>query len=1073
MTKHLTTHAMPLATTEPVMREANQHLAHTIFRESQQSVYTRTDFMFALLLCAQWFACIAIVFWITPTTWAGESSRTHPHVWAAIFAGGAISLFPALMGLLRPGAKTTRYSIAIGQMLMSSLLIHLTSGRIETHFHIFGSLAFLAFYRDWRVLVPATAVVISDHFVRGLYFPESIYGALMSNGWRTLEHGGWVIFEVAFLVVASVRSERDMWEKAVVNSQLEDRVTQRTAELSKTNSALENQIAVREQADKSLATALEKQRAFFDNTLDVICSFDAAGRFVDVSPACHRVWGYRPDELIGRCFIELVVPEDVQKTLEADANIIAGEKATNFENCYQHKDGSRVNMLWTAYWSDAEQLNFCVAHNNTERKRAENEAIFNEQRYRLLIEATTAIVWNTPASGEFTTEQSRWSSFTGQSFEQLQGWGWLNAVHPDDRDETVRVWSLAVATQSIYKVEHRLQRHDGTYHYMMVRATPLIAADGAIREWIGIHTDITERKLIELELEATRDLALDSARLKSEFLANMSHEIRTPMNGVIGMTGLLLDTDLSDEQRDFTETVQASADSLLTIINDILDFSKIEAGKLQFEKIDFDLHQPVEGTIELLAERANAKNIELASLIEADVPSRLRSDPGRLRQILTNLIGNAVKFTEAGEVVVRVSKELETETHVGLRFSVRDTGIGISDEARRLLFQPFSQADGSTTRKFGGTGLGLAISKQLVEMMSGEIGVDSVPGVGSVFWFTARLEKQLSTVQFAAPEKHHLNGLRVLIVDDNKTNRKILTHQTTAWRLIPHEAESGAHALAALRGAASRNEPFDLAILDMMMPEMDGFELARAIKADPVIASVPLAMLSSYGQRGHGLAARATGISAYLTKPVKQSQLYDCLVTMMSELPTAPDATTTTTLPPKLVTKHTLAEVKPISEHKILLAEDNVVNQKVALRQLLKLGYQASVANNGREAIAAMEQTAYDIVLMDCQMPLMDGYEATAEIRRIEACTLKHTPIVAMTANALEGDREHCLAAGMDDYLSKPVKIDALQTVLDRWLIPAGAESVAAMQDPLNPNVRLSIADDEHPAELPESQTKS
>jgi CheY-like chemotaxis protein/HPt (histidine-containing phosphotransfer) domain-containing protein/anti-sigma regulatory factor (Ser/Thr protein kinase) len=502
------------------------------------------------------------------------------------------------------------------------------------------------------------------------------------------------------------------------------------------------------------------------------------------------------------------------------------------------------------------------------------------------------------------------------------------------------------------------------------------------------------------------------------------------MNGVIGMTRLLLDTPLTADQREYAEVIDQSGRALLEIINDILDFSKIEAGRVDLEHVEFDLRRAVREVLGSFAEDANAKGIELLCLIRHDVPSALRGDPGRLRQVLTNLVGNAVKFTEKGEVVLRVTLDESSEQAAVVRFEVRDTGIGIDAELKPRLFQSFVQADGSASRRYGGTGLGLAISRRLVALMGGSIDVESRRGQGSTFWFTARFARQ-AEVTPAPPPSARIAGRRVLVVDDNATNRQILRHQLGYWGLRVTAVESGPRALAQLQQAAASGTGYELAILDMKMPEMDGLELARAMKEDPALAGVRLVLLTSFGQRGHGAEAARIGIAAYLTKPVDEADLYDCLVEVLDEARRAPH----------LVTRHSLREQRPAVSAHVLVAEDNEVNQKVAAKILERLGYGVELAENGKEALAACARRRYDAVLMDGQMPGMDGYEATRRIRMRETRGARRVPIIAMTASAMKGDREKCLDAGMDDYVSKPVTPEALEAVLRKWV---GAPSAPA-----------------------------
>ena len=706
-------------------------------------------------------------------------------------------------------------------------------------------------------------------------------------------------------------------------------------------------------------------------------------------------------------------------------------------------------------WSITRLTTFAseAAEERSQTQTAERERLSRE--IRLLLDSTSGGLYGMDQQGHCTFINRAGAEMLGYQPEELIGRNLheiMHHSHPDGSPcpvATCPIFSASQIGRGCSLEDEVFWRRDGTTFLSEITSRPLYEG-GLLKGVVVTFSDITARKQIQQELMVAKELAESSARAKSEFLATMSHEIRTPMNGVIGMTGLLLDTDLTEEQREYAETVRKSGDHLLTVINDILDFSKMESGKMGLEVIDFDLRTAVAEAVDLLYSQAFSKGVNLSSLIHAAVPSTLRGDPGRLRQVLINLMGNGIKFTQQGDVTLSITLLEHIDADVMLRFEVHDNGIGLSHEAQGRLFQSFSQADNSMARRFGGTGLGLAICKQLVELMGGQVGVESQLGKGSIFWFTARFAtRRQAPVSTRAKASKELQGLRLCIVDDNPINRRMLEIYSNQWGMSCLIAEDGHRALAMMRAAAEEGRACTFAIIDMLMPDITGLELAVAIKADPLLASTKLVLLTSRGQRGDAKAAHEAGYAAYLPKPVQAPQLYECLVAVHT--PSTPDAASDNRSAveaqrPALVTRHSLAEQSAQAAERILVAEDNLVNQKVTVRMLEKLGYRADLVANGLEALEALTRISYVLVLMDCQMPEMDGLETARRIREQEATgspfgaqSMGHLPIIAMTASVLQENRDICLAAGMDDFISKPVGIEKLGVVLGCWIDTSGS----------------------------------
>lgn len=906
----------PLSSADPQVIARTQFL----FDQIQGRVARRTDRWFAWLMLIQWVGGIVAALCLTPRTWQGGTSQIHPNVWAAIFIGALVVSLPVVLALKKPGHPMTRHVVAVAQMTYAALLIHLMGGRIETHFHVFGSLAFLSFYRDYRVLITATFIVAVDHFVRGIWWPTSVFGVLTASPWRWVEHAAWVLFEDFFLIrncredVREMRfSARQQAELEAANERTEVQVRERTAELSAAHEDLTR-------AHQNLKSGNVRLRLILDSQPECVMLIGADASVLEINPAGVRLLQAR------------------------GAAEVLGRKVTDFVAIERRKEIEGIN----------------AAIFQGQSRNAEFEIIGREGRRR-----------------------------------------WVHARNCALRD-----------------------------------------CDGRIVAHLAVVIDMTDGKQNESDLKRAKEVAEDANRAKSEFLAMISHEIRTPMNGVLGFTKLLLDSPLSTEQRDFAQTIAVSGQALLSVINDVLDFSKIEAGKLKIEEIPYDLESALMSVIELVFVGAQEKGVEIAAHYPADFPRQFQGDPGRVRQVMLNLIGNAVKFTDTGHVFV----QLRSVPGSRLKISVTDTGIGIPWEIQPKLFQEFAQADVSTTRRFGGTGLGLVISKRLVEMMGGEIGFESTPGIGSTFWFTLPIPVDAGRSLPEIPDDT-LSGMKVLIVDDHDVNRRLLSEQLAEWHLEHQFASSGEEALAMFEEEIRESRPFDVALVDCGMPGMDGLELGRRIRAIPALAGVQLVMLASNAHRADFQRFRDAGFVSFLLKPLlRAAQLLEVLAScrkpfVRPEVPSETDGPARLQpVRPRIDTRATQAAPR----YRVLVADDNVTNLKLNVLLLERSDCRVDVARNGLEAVDLAIRGRYDLIFMDCHMPEMDGMAATGEIRRFEQSrralgelpgtpSPARVPIIALTASALREDREACAAAGMDDFVTKPIEFEEIARVLNRW----------------------------------------
>jgi two-component system, sensor histidine kinase and response regulator len=802
---------------------------------------------------------------------------------------------------------------------------------------------------------------------------------------------------------------------------------------------LSEDITERKLTEEELRESEARFRGTFENAAVGIAHTDVVdmGRFLRVNEKFCSIVGYSREELLKKTFQDISYANDQEASIDSLMALLRGESGGfRLEKRYLHKAGFLVWVeIFVSLQRDAlgePEYAIAMLQDISEHKRLEEDLRESEQRWRNLTEALPQLVWTALPDGTCDYFSTQWTQHTGIPESELLGWSWLETLHPDDREPTRRFWMGSVAGCGAYDVEYRVRRSDGIYRWFKTRGVPIRNGEGEIFKWFGTCTDITDGKLAQEELRLAKEAAEAANHAKDEFLANVSHEIRTPMNAILGMTELTLDTSLTDDQRQSLKTVKAAADNLLGIINDLLDFSKIEAGKMELEPADFSLRSALSDTLRVLAIRAHKKGLELVSQVQSDVPDALVGDAGRLRQVLLNLVSNAIKFTEAGEVVVRLEVVGNpTLEEVIVRFAVSDTGIGIPSDKQEKIFRAFEQEDTSTTRKYGGTGLGLSIAARLVALMGGKITVDSESGRGSAFAFTASFpcQSQPREKLVTLPPVLH-RDLQVLVVDDNATNRHILDEWLRGWQMEPVAVGDGVAAMDTLWAAVALGRPYPLMLLDSRMPDTDGLVLAARIRERAELSATRIILLTSGDRLGDPARSRELRIDAHLLKPVQQDELLETIYRVMSRVSkdkeTKSDSLSFSLSPPLPVS---LSSSRPL---RILVAEDNEFNAQLLEQQLVRRGHLVRLAEDGKQALTLVVEGSFDLLLLDLHMPELDGLQVIRAIREREAAVGGHLPVIALTARSRAEDRERCLAAGMDDFLTKPVRMPDLLTVMDK-----------------------------------------